>query len=123
MLDTSRLPAYLLLVLAYILGCVSLGLFGLFLWIGPYPIVSLNLATPVVLWFDALLAIAFFLQHSVMIRKSFRAKLVGQLPEYYQPVVYATACCRCCCLRCGSPHHAQALSLVTASYLLPVHLL
>jgi len=88
---TSRILAYFLLVLAYTLGCASLGLFGLFLWAGPHPIVNLNLATPAGLAFDALLAIAFFVQHSGMIRKSFRARLAVVLADYYQPVVYGIA--------------------------------
>jgi protein-S-isoprenylcysteine O-methyltransferase Ste14 len=91
MLDTSRVLAYFLLALAYALGCVSLGLFGLLLWAGPYPLVSLNLTTPLTLCFDAALSIAFFLQHSGMIRRAFRARLAGALPEYYQPAVYAIA--------------------------------
>ena len=86
---TSRILAYFLLVLAYTLGCASLGLFGLFLWAGPRPLVNLNLATPSGLAFDALLAVAFFVQHSGMIRKSFRTRLAAVLPDYYQPAFYA----------------------------------
>jgi len=41
--------------------------------------------------FDALLCVAFFLQHSVMIRKSFRTRFAAALPDHYQPVVYAIA--------------------------------
>ena len=52
---------------------------------------NLNLATLTGLAFDALLAIAFFVQHSGMIRKSFRARLAAVLPDYYQPVVYGIA--------------------------------
>jgi hypothetical protein len=88
---TSRILAYFLLVLAYALGCASLGLFGLFLWAGPHPVEDLGLAAPLALSFDALLAIAFFVQHSGMIRKSFRTRLSAVLPDYYQPVVYAIA--------------------------------
>jgi protein-S-isoprenylcysteine O-methyltransferase Ste14 len=89
--DASRLPGYLLLVLAYILGCVSLGWFGVFLWAGPHPVANLNLSTPQVLGFDALLALAFYAQHSGMIRKSFRARFASLLPAHFQPVVYAVA--------------------------------
>ncbi len=87
--DTSRVPTYFLLALAYVLGLASLGLFGLFLWRGPFPVINLNLTSPRVLWFDALLALAFFLQHSGMLRRSFRARLARLLPEHCQPVVYA----------------------------------
>ncbi|MBZ5561721.1 MAG: isoprenylcysteine carboxylmethyltransferase family protein [Acidobacteriia bacterium] len=87
--DASRVAATVLLVLAYVLGCVSLGLFGLFLWHGPFPLTDLSLTPPQILCFDALLALAFFLQHSGMLRKSFRAKLARLLPTHYQPAVYA----------------------------------
>jgi hypothetical protein len=88
---SSRILAYCLLVLAYILGCGSLGWLGLFLWAGPRPVVNLNLGIPTALGFDALLAVAFFLQHSGMIRRSFRARLAAVLPDYYQPMVYGIA--------------------------------
>jgi protein-S-isoprenylcysteine O-methyltransferase Ste14 len=87
--DTSQVSAYFLLALAYVLGCVSLGLFGLFLWHGPFPLTNLSLTMPQALWFDALLAIIFFVQHSGMLRKSFRARLGCLLPMHYQPVLYA----------------------------------
>ncbi len=87
--DTSRVAAYSLLALAYVLGCVSLGLFGLFLWLGPFPVTNLDLTTPQILWLDAMLAIAFFLQHSGMLRRSFRRKVAHLLPESYQPALYA----------------------------------
>lgn len=88
MQNASRVVPYILLVLAYILGCASLVLFGLFLWRGPFPVANLNLTTPQIMWFDSLLAIAFFLQHSGMIRRSFRAKLAPLVPEQYQPAFY-----------------------------------
>ncbi len=81
--------AYFLVALAYLLGCVSLGMFGLFLWLGPFPVSNLNLTIPQALRFDAFLAMAFFLQHSGMLRKPFRARLQRVLPSHYQPVLYA----------------------------------
>ena len=87
----SRIVAYSILVLAYILGCASLGWFGLFLWAGPRHLVDLKPTTTPALAFDALLCLAFFLQHSGMIRKSFRARLRAALPVYYHSTVYAGA--------------------------------
>ncbi|MFB3921803.1 MAG: isoprenylcysteine carboxylmethyltransferase family protein [Terriglobia bacterium] len=87
----SRLLSYSLLVLAYALGCASLGFFGVFLWAGPHPIVNLKLAPPSALVLDALLSVCFFLQHSGMIRRSFRAKLGAVIPDHYCPVIYAIA--------------------------------
>jgi len=85
----ATIGAYCLLVLAYILGCGALGWFGWFLWAGARPIVNLSLATPTALAFDALLSLVFFVQHSVMIRRSFRARFRAVLPDYYQPAFYA----------------------------------
>jgi protein-S-isoprenylcysteine O-methyltransferase Ste14 len=90
-MGSSKTLVYSLLALAYILGCGSMGLFGLFLWAGPHPIVNLHLGTPLALAFDALLALAFFVQHSGMIRKSFRARLGVVLPDYHYWAVYAIA--------------------------------
>jgi hypothetical protein len=87
----SKIRAYSLLAPAYVLGCASLGWFGFYLWGGPRPLRNLNLGTAQALGFDALLAIAFFVQHSGMIRKSLRARLSTVLPDYYYPAVYAIA--------------------------------
>jgi hypothetical protein len=87
----SKVLAYSLLALAYILGCGSMGIFGLFLWAGPHPIANLRLTTPQALAFDALLALAFFVQHSLMIRRSFRALLRAFFPDHYYSGVYAIA--------------------------------
>lgn len=87
----SRVVAYSLLALAYLLGCASMGWFGVFLWAGPHPVVELNLRPPTALAFDALLSLAWFLQHSGMIRKSFRRKLAAVVPEHYCSAVYAVA--------------------------------
>ncbi|HEV2424847.1 MAG TPA: isoprenylcysteine carboxylmethyltransferase family protein [Terriglobia bacterium] len=91
MKTASGAGAYVLLVSACILSCTSLGLFGLFLWRGPFPVTRLNLTTSELMGFDGLLAILFFLQHSVMLRRSFRARLKRALPDHYQPALYAVA--------------------------------
>ena len=91
MLRTSKLAPYCLLVLAYGFGCVSLMWFGWFLWVGSHQIVDLKLGTPMALAFDGLLSMAFFVQHSGMIRKSFRRRLAAVLPVQYHPAVFATA--------------------------------
>jgi protein-S-isoprenylcysteine O-methyltransferase Ste14 len=90
-LGTSRLRAYFVLVLGYVFGAASLIWFGWFLWVGPHQIVDLKLGTPMALALDGLLAMAFFVQHSGMIRKSFRRRLAAVLPVQYHPAVFATA--------------------------------
>ena len=90
-MGTSRIVAYSLLVLAYVLGLVSLIWCGVFLWAGPRQIVDLGLGTPMTLAFDGLLCLAFFLQHSGMVRRSFRLRLAAVLPTHYHRAVYAIA--------------------------------
>lgn len=58
----------LVLALAYGLGGGSLLLFGALLWHGALGIVHLGLPTAGALLFDAGLSLAFFVQHSVMVR-------------------------------------------------------
>ena len=86
-----KILIYTLLALAYVLGCGSLGWFGLFLWAGPRPLLNLHLGTAPALAFDAFLALAFFVQHSGMVRRSFRVRLATVLPAYYVSAVYASA--------------------------------
>lgn len=90
-MGNSRIVAYSLLVLACALGLVSLMLCGVFLWAGPRHIADLSLGTPMALVFDGLLCLAFFLQHSGMVRRSFRLRLAAVLPTHYYPAVYAIA--------------------------------
>ncbi len=40
---------------------------------------------------DGLLCLAFFIQHSTMVRRSFRNRLAGAVPEHYHGAVYAIA--------------------------------
>jgi protein-S-isoprenylcysteine O-methyltransferase Ste14 len=63
--------------------------FMLFLYVGPLELVDIGLAEDRVLWLDACLCLAFFVQHSVMIRKSFRQRLARFLPEEYEAAFYA----------------------------------
>jgi len=63
--------------------------FLVFLLAGSPEIVSLGMSAKEVLWWDAVLCMAFFVQHSVMVRKSFRRGLVRLVPDEYAPAVYA----------------------------------
>jgi protein-S-isoprenylcysteine O-methyltransferase Ste14 len=62
-------------ILSIVLGAGSLLLFGVFLYLGALPIVDLGLDTTTRLALDAVLCLAFFLQHSVMVRSGFRRRL------------------------------------------------
>ncbi len=83
--------AYVVAAVAGVLGVACLLLFGLFLWTGAFGLVDMRMTEPAVLSWDAGLCLLFFLQHSGMVRRSFRAKLGKVLPEHSHGVVYTIA--------------------------------
>jgi protein-S-isoprenylcysteine O-methyltransferase Ste14 len=85
----SRSTAYVIICLAVLFGAGSLMAFLLFLLTGSPQLLSLNFHASKVLWWDAGLSIAFFIQHSGMIRRSFRKRLAHFLPQEYEGAVYA----------------------------------
>jgi protein-S-isoprenylcysteine O-methyltransferase Ste14 len=58
---------------------------------GSSQLVHFGFSDPVVLVWDAMLSIAFFLQHSGMVRKAFRARMAVFVPERYQGAIYSIA--------------------------------
>jgi len=87
----KRSTAYVVICLAVLFGGASLMAFLLFILTGSPQLFSLNFHASKVLWWDAALSIAFFLQHSGMVRKSIRQRLAHFLPEEYQGALYAIA--------------------------------
>ncbi len=71
-----------------VVGVVPLIAFLLFLYDGALAAVDLGLKEAGRLALDALLSAAFFLQHSLMIRKPFRRRLEGVIPAHYQGALY-----------------------------------
>lgn len=71
------------------LGAGSLILYYLFLFLGPFTLFNFNLKLIPALVFDAIISILFFLQHSILIRKSIRARLIKHIPEVYYGAFYA----------------------------------
>jgi protein-S-isoprenylcysteine O-methyltransferase Ste14 len=73
--------------LAYVLGC------GPFLLIlaGMFGSVDLHLSTGAALGWDGLLSLAFFLQHSVMVRRPVKAGIARHVPSRYIGPLYAIA--------------------------------
>lgn len=88
---TRRIIAYAVAAIASVLGLGSLSLFGLFLWTGSFGLVDMRMAEHAILSWDTGLCLVFFLQHSIMVRKSFRARLNRVLPEHCCGVVYTIA--------------------------------
>ena len=83
--------AYLLFVLSVLLGPGTVVALFLFLYNGSLDLVNLKLREPELLVFDAFLCFAFFIQHSCMIRKSFRESLTRVLPTHYDNAFFAIA--------------------------------
>jgi len=75
--------------LAVGLGGGSLVAFVWFLLAGPPGWVALGLAKPAALSVDAGLCLAFFAQHSGMVRKSFRLRLARVVPPEWHGALYA----------------------------------
>ncbi|MEW6442383.1 MAG: isoprenylcysteine carboxylmethyltransferase family protein [bacterium] len=81
--------AYVMLGLTALLGGGGLVAFMAFLFAGSPEIVSLGMNGREALWWDAALCAAFFIQHSVMVRRPFRRGLVRLVPGEYASAVYA----------------------------------
>ena len=87
----NRPLACLLLALAILLGGGSLLLFAWFVGFGAIPLLRISLSDAQVLWWDGLLSLLFFLQHSGMVRRPFRAWLARFVPEPLHAAAYALA--------------------------------
>ncbi len=85
-----RFVAYIALLLAYLFGAGSLVLFAR---VPPGSLGWMPSGWPEgeVLAWDAGLCLAFFVQHSVMVRRGFRARIAAVIPEYLHRAVYAIA--------------------------------
>ena len=87
----SPVAAYSMITLAILCGWGSLLLFGAFLLAGPIDVVHLAAPGRQALRWDALLSLLFFIQHSGMIRASFRTWLASVIPQHYHASTYAIA--------------------------------
>ena len=85
----NRFTAYLVLGLAGLIGGGTLLVFMVYLYIGPLKLVNLGLSESTILCLDAFLCLLFFVQHSVMIRKSFLQRLARFLPSEFEAAFYA----------------------------------
>jgi methanethiol S-methyltransferase len=91
MIDSLKIRAYATIIAAKFLGGTSLLYLCFFLLLGPIRVVHMGLSTVGVLMWDGALCLAFFLQHSGMVRKSFQRRLEAILPAHYNRAVYAIA--------------------------------
>jgi protein-S-isoprenylcysteine O-methyltransferase Ste14 len=77
-----------LVTLTWSIGAGSLALFCFFLWAGYLGLVDLRLTENSALAWDATLCLIFFLQHSVLIRRSVRHSLQRFVPDHSYGVAY-----------------------------------
>jgi protein-S-isoprenylcysteine O-methyltransferase Ste14 len=89
--SSDKLIPYLAIGLSSLFGVGPLILFTIFLYKGPFGFVDFGLGDLSVLFWDALLSLVFFGQHSTMIRKSFRKRLASIVPLHYHGVFYSVA--------------------------------
>jgi protein-S-isoprenylcysteine O-methyltransferase Ste14 len=82
----TRLADYSVISLAVVFG---LGSIVLFAWPGQPVFVPMGLSSSAALWWNALLSFVFFVQHSGMVRRPFRARLSAIIPERYDGAFYA----------------------------------
>jgi hypothetical protein len=87
----SRPGPLIALILSAGTGATALVAFTVFLFAGPWQILYLYRDTVAVLAFDLSLSVVFFVQHSGMIRQSFRTWSGRFVPEYYHGAIFSIA--------------------------------
>lgn len=87
----NRFAAYSVIVLSMVLGGGSLLLFGAFLIAGPFTIIRFVASEGQMLVWNGALSLLFFIQHSGMIRGTFRRWLSSIVPRRYHPASYSIA--------------------------------
>jgi protein-S-isoprenylcysteine O-methyltransferase Ste14 len=78
-------------ILTVAIGAGSMLLLGAFLFFGPLSPVDLGLGRGIVLAWDAALSLAFCLQHSIMVRRSFQRWIEPILSPVYHGALYTIA--------------------------------
>lgn len=87
----NRFAAYVVMILAVLLGGGSLLLFAVFLGIGAFgPVLFRASQTQILLW-DGFLCLVFFVQHSGMVRKSSKKRFARIIHSRYHPAAYSIA--------------------------------
>lgn len=87
----SSLTAYLTVALAVLLGGGSMLLLGVFLVLGSFQLLDMGLSVHASLAVDGVLCLAFFMQHSGMVRRSFQRRFDSFAPGHYRGAIYAIA--------------------------------
>lgn len=77
------------MALAILLGGGSLLLLGVFLLLGSFTMLDFGLSVSAALALDGVLCLAFFIQHSGMVRRSFQRRFDTFASRHYRNAVYA----------------------------------
>lgn len=83
------IPGYFIIGLSIFIGGGSLVIFMGFLYTGPLNILDLGMNLVGTLWLDFSLCLVFFIQHSSMIRGTFRRWSEAFIPPHYHGAFYA----------------------------------
>ena len=86
---TLKHPGFIVAVSSYIFGGSSLLIFAIFLWAGNFNLINFRWDESTALIFNAALSITFFLQHSIMVRPSFKQRLSKLFPGAYHGAIYS----------------------------------
>lgn len=89
--NKERLIAKSLMFVAPFIGRASILLFVIFLFNGSLRLIDIALPDSTVLVWDGILSVMFFIQHSLMIRKGFRARLSNIVPSYCNDAIFTLA--------------------------------
>lgn len=90
-IQTNHWPAYVAIVSARLIGGVGALLFAAFLLAGPFSFFVIATSEMNRLLLDAFLSLLFFVQHSGMVRRSFRVRLSTMLSPDYHGAIYTVA--------------------------------
>ncbi len=85
----NRHTELLLAAVSYFLGGSSLLFFAVFLWVGNFNLINFGWSESKALMFNAGLSLAFFLQHSIMVRPLFKQQLSKLIPDTYHGAFYS----------------------------------
>lgn len=86
---TRKHPGFIIAVLSYVFGGSSLLFFAVFLWAGNLNLFNFGWSENKALLFNAGLSLAFFLQHSIMVRRFFLNFVARFMPGAYTGAVYS----------------------------------
>lgn len=87
----QRIVALAVMAASAGLGMGSMLLFTAFLFSGAWGLMDLGLGQAGAMVWNAALSLLFFVQHSVMIRRGFRARLARLAPPHYLDAIYSLA--------------------------------